>query len=153
MPADNPASSLLGFKEIGSATHYYHHCTTVKKHIREVCKHLIVLTELGYWVFVIFPFFHVHVHVRVQPCMALIAYDMQVHKDQCILRDSDSHDKQCSDLEDDPSKSVEFGINTRSVLSELQYFHVASGALVPDIMHNLLEVYFFVHVCACTCTP
>ena len=76
--------------------------------------------------------------MHVQPCMTIVAYDMQV---QCILRDSDSHDKQCSELQENPSKSVEFGINTRSVLNKLQYFHVASGAL--DIMHDLLEVCLY----------
>ena len=70
--------------------------------------------------------------------MTIVAYDMQV---QCTLRDSDSHDKQCSELQEDPLKSVEFDINTRSVLNKLQYFHVASRAL--DIMHDLLEVCLY----------
>ena len=32
-----------------------------------------------------------------------------------------------------------YGVNHRAVLDRLQYFDVASGALVPDIMHNILE--------------
>ena len=35
--------------------------------------------------------------------------------------------------------SKEFGINRKSVLDKLDYFKVASGALVPDIMHDVLE--------------
>ena len=35
--------------------------------------------------------------------------------------------------------SIEFGINGRSVLDTLPHFDVCSGALLPDIMHDLLE--------------
>ena len=35
--------------------------------------------------------------------------------------------------------SVEYGINRDSVLNELTYFHVCSGGLLPDIMHDVLE--------------
>ena len=35
--------------------------------------------------------------------------------------------------------SKEFGINRKSALDKLKYFKVASGALVPDIMHDVLE--------------
>ena len=35
--------------------------------------------------------------------------------------------------------SKEFGINRNSVLNELSYFNVCSGALLPDIMHDVLE--------------
>lgn len=37
------------------------------------------------------------------------------------------------------SASKEFGLNRNSVLNELRYFNVCSGALLPDIMHDLLE--------------
>ena len=33
----------------------------------------------------------------------------------------------------------QYGINRHSVLDELQYFKVASGVLVPDILHDVLE--------------
>lgn len=49
------------------------------------------------------------------------------------------HDQQCGEILDDPAKSKEYGINSNSILNDLQYFHVASGALVPDIMHDILE--------------
>lgn len=32
-----------------------------------------------------------------------------------------------------------YGINRRALLSTLDYFGVASGALIPDIMHGILE--------------
>ena len=38
---------------------------------------------------------------------------------------------------DDPSKL--YGINRDSLLNELTYFHVCSGGLIPDIMHDILE--------------
>ena len=54
------------------------------------------------------------------------------HKQQCITLDSKSG----------PSRvaySKDCGINHTSVLDELQYFSVASGALLPDVMHDVLE--------------
>ncbi len=35
--------------------------------------------------------------------------------------------------------SVEHGINLRSPLLDLQYFDLCSGALVADVMHDILE--------------
>ena len=35
--------------------------------------------------------------------------------------------------------SREYGINQCSILNQLRYFSVVSGALVPDVMHDLLE--------------
>ena len=35
--------------------------------------------------------------------------------------------------------SKEYGINRRSALNDLKYFHVCNGALIPDIMHDVLE--------------
>ena len=32
-----------------------------------------------------------------------------------------------------------FGVNRHALLHTLDYFDVTSGALVPDIMHNVLE--------------
>ena len=34
---------------------------------------------------------------------------------------------------------MEFGINQRSILDELQHFKVCSGALVQDVMHDVLH--------------
>jgi len=37
------------------------------------------------------------------------------------------------------TKSKEYGINRDSALNQLTYFHVCCGALIPDIMHDILE--------------
>ena len=54
------------------------------------------------------------------------------HEQQCISLDS----KRGSSQED---YSKDTGINHTSVLEELRYFSVASGALVSDVMHDVLE--------------
>ena len=44
---------------------------------------------------------------------------------------------------------MEFGINQRSILDELQHFKVCSGALVQNVMHDILEgtkAYLLVHL-------
>ena len=58
-----------------------------------------------------------------------------------MIRDKESHKAQCALVEKDTTgtKSKEFGINHNSALNELAYFHVCSGALIPDIMHDILE--------------
>lgn len=38
--------------------------------------------------------------------------------------------------------SIDCGINFRSTLNELHYFHVSSGALLPDVFHDILEGVF-----------
>ena len=57
------------------------------------------------------------------------------------LRDKTNHDKQCKLIEEDPSgnASKEYGINRNSILNQLSYFHVCDGALLPDVMHDILE--------------
>ena len=35
--------------------------------------------------------------------------------------------------------STTFGINNRSHLESLSYFSVAEGAMIPDVMHDVLE--------------
>ena len=49
--------------------------------------------------------------------------------------------QQCVQLENDPDGeySKEYGINCRSAFLDLDYFDLCSGALVPDVMHDLLE--------------
>ena len=61
------------------------------------------------------------------------------HTDKCNLLDAATTQRDRNQL------SVEFGINCRSLLHGLKYFNVCSGALVQDIMHDVLEgtsVYF-----------
>ena len=54
------------------------------------------------------------------------------------MRDHDNH---CDLIENDPSgnMSKEYGINCRSALNGLKYFHVCNGVLIPDVMHDVLE--------------
>lgn len=64
---------------------------------------------------------------------------------QLCLRNSADHMAKCDQLDDAPTKqersqlSTEFGINHRSILDELKYFSVCSGALIQDVMHDVLE--------------
>jgi hypothetical protein len=47
----------------------------------------------------------------------------------------------CTEVELDSTntKSKEYGINTKSILNDLSYFHTCNGQLLPDIMHDVLE--------------
>ena len=54
-------------------------------------------------------------------------------------RTLNDHICQCETLETDEDASTQFGINRKSILTELQYFNICNGALVPDIMHDVLE--------------
>ena len=59
------------------------------------------------------------------------------------LRTLSEHKRQCDTLENDDENysdnSKEFGVNFRSTLLELEHFNLCSGALIPDVMHDLLE--------------
>lgn len=48
----------------------------------------------------------------------------------------------CSEMENSENwdeKSKLYGINSRSIFFELECFDPCSGAMVPDVMHDLLE--------------
>lgn len=49
-----------------------------------------------------------------------------------------NHIEQCTAIEEDDERSI-YGINHRSLLLGLEYFDMCSGALIPDVMHDLLE--------------
>ena len=62
------------------------------------------------------------------------------------LRCSTEHAHHCDVFErgdlsssDKQHFSTTFGVNRRALLSSLKYFDVTSGALIPDIMHDILE--------------
>ena len=55
--------------------------------------------------------------------------------DECLTRMEDP-------LEDGQTISVQSGLNFKSVLNDLEYFHVCSGGLLPDIFHDVLEGVF-----------
>ena len=52
-----------------------------------------------------------------------------------------SHQQQCTELEGESGSdaSIRYGINRNSILNDLLYFYVCSGALLPDVMHDILE--------------
>jgi hypothetical protein len=55
------------------------------------------------------------------------------HAIKCHLLDA------ATTQQDRDQLSVEYGINYSSVLDDLEYFEVCSGALVQDVMHDVLE--------------
>lgn len=76
-------------------------------------------------------------------CMATSTDSSTKFKEQEFeLRSADLHEQHLTEMEgeeDSSTLSTEYGINRRSVLDDLQYFKVASGSLLPDIMHDVLE--------------
>lgn len=49
------------------------------------------------------------------------------------------HKQHLQEIEDVLDLSTEYGINHKSILLELKYFDMCSGALVQDLMYDLLE--------------
>ena len=64
-----------------------------------------------------------------------------------MLRCGAKHSYQCEVLERSDLSAAErqhfslvYGVNRRALLSTLDLFSAVSGALIPDIMHDVLEV-------------
>lgn len=56
------------------------------------------------------------------------------------LRNLTEHLRHCEEVETEGiGMSRLYGVNHRSVLLDLQYFDLCSGALLPDVMHDVLE--------------
>lgn len=66
---------------------------------------------------------------------------MQFREKDFILRTPQSYDYHCSLLSGPLAEqdSVTYGVNFRSPLNDLKYFHVANFQLPQDIMHVMLE--------------
>ena len=65
---------------------------------------------------------------------------------QFEIRSGSRHSDICDLLERDDLSTTDrqhyslvYGVNRRALLSTLHFFDVASGSLVPDIMHDVLE--------------
>ena len=65
---------------------------------------------------------------------------------QFKLRSDSEHSKHCDLVEetdlpaaDQQHYSLVYGVNRHALLDKLFYFSVTSGALIPDIMHDILE--------------
>lgn len=69
---------------------------------------------------------------------------LQFHEKDFVLRTPESHDRMCDHLEissDPVFDSTTYGINRKSSLSSLKFYHICDFGLPPDVMHDLLEGY------------
>lgn len=71
---------------------------------------------------------------------------LQFLESQFTLRSSTTHARHCAILDNEELMSADrqhysttFGVNRRALVDTLCYFDVTSGALIPDIMHDILE--------------
>ena len=83
-------------------------------------------------------FFHVSLlHNYSYTCTSIFQFREEFFQVHTL----ESHYEHLAHLEDDESGvfSKEVGVNCRSKLLELEHFDLCSGALVPDVMHDLLE--------------
>lgn len=75
----------------------------------------------------------------------LFCFAYQFIESQFELRSHSEHSRQCAILERDDLAnyhqhySAVFGVNRRALLDSLNFFSVVGGALIPDIMHDVLE--------------
>ena len=72
-------------------------------------------------------------------CMHIVCLCIQFSESDFELRTIDDHLQHCDELETNVEASTEYGVNRKSVLTQLQFFNLCSGALIPDIMHDVLE--------------
>ena len=71
---------------------------------------------------------------------------MQFIESQFELRTVAKHSDHCDLLERDDLSAADrqhyslvYGVNRRALLDTVHFFSVSSGALIPDIMHDVLE--------------
>ena len=66
---------------------------------------------------------------------------IQFKEEYITLRTMDMHIQQCTMLEGDSKDrlSIEYGVNSRSCLLDLETFDIGNGTLLPDVMHYILE--------------
>jgi len=64
---------------------------------------------------------------------------MQFTEDAFELREIEAHKEQLDEIADDPEMTVEYGVNHRSILMDIQYFDICCGTLMSDVMHDLME--------------
>ena len=65
--------------------------------------------------------------------------EKEVSSGHYILRSKEDHDRQVSEVEQDPNMTKEYGVKGGCALSvHLEHFHVVDG-FPPDILHDLLE--------------
>jgi len=54
---------------------------------------------------------------------------MQFTEDAFELREIEAHKEQLDEIADDPEMTVEYGVNHRSILMDIQYFDICCGAM------------------------
>ena len=124
MSADNPASAALGgFKESASAFRFCRHCLGTDTDIQTK------VNTSGYYTF------HVPKVIFVQ----FIDSDFTIRGQSAHSAHCDLLEREDLSVADRQHYSTVYGVNRRSLLNSLEFFDVASGALIPDIMHDILE--------------
>ena len=77
---------------------------------------------------------------------SLLEFVLQFVESQFELRSDAKHSYHCDIIERNDISAAEkqhfslvYGVNRRALLNTLDCFGVASGGLIPDIMHDVLE--------------
>lgn len=84
-------------------------------------------------------------HRGCRQCNATPSEFSSVMESNLELCNPSEHKRRCEEIETAHTKadrdrlSIKYGINRSTVLDKLQYFKVSSGALVQDVMHDVLE--------------
>jgi len=121
--ADNPASSALGsFKEGSSA---YRHCRQCLGTSQETTAE--VTSNVGY---------HLCIYISLMPHFVFFQFEESKYQ----LQSLSEHLHHCEEIETEGGGASQlYGVNYRSVLLDLHYFDLCSGALLPDVMHDVLK--------------
>ena len=77
----------------------------------------------------------------IQSLRYMFFFYLQFREDMFVLRNPAAHDYHCSLLTGvlAETDSVTYGVNYKSVLNNLEDFHVCDGQVPQDMMHVLLE--------------
>jgi len=68
-----------------------------------------------------------------------VALCIQFIEDVFELREITAHEEHLDKILDDPTVTMEYGVNYRSILMDIQYFDICCGTLMSDVMHDLME--------------
>ena len=81
--------------------------------------------------------------IKIDKSIAMLCLLSQLVESDLELRTPETYDHMCSLLSTSGSnfETTTFGINQRSVLNDLSYYHVCDYGLPPDVMHDILEGY------------
>ena len=71
-------------------------------------------------------------------CIFTLISPLQFLESEFTLGDEECHSTKLEGESGSEALKL-YGINRDSILNKLAYFHVCSGALLPDVMHDALE--------------